>query len=302
MQGFFNEVALDFVKSDGTALQVLANAAERRDTTGALLFTRLTLFPAVDRRRYERDLVTAKEMAQADRKAAEGQLLAEHQAAELREQFIAILGHDLRNPLAAIEGGTNILLREPQSEKSVKVIGLMRGSVLRMSGLIDNILDFARGRLGGGLNLDRSTKALAPALEQVIAEIRAAYPERLIELDVDLRQAVDADHARLAQMLSNLLANAVTHGAQDQPIRISAAFAEDILELSVANAGDPIPPDTLQRLFQPFYRGSANNPTVQGLGLGLYISSQIALAHGGRLDVSSNEYETRFTFRMPVEQ
>ena len=150
MQGFFNEVALDLVKSDGTTMQVLANAAERRDGDGAVLFTRVTLIQAAERRRYERDLVAAKEAAQAERKLAEERLLKEHEAAELREQFIAVLGHDLRNPLAAIEGGTNLLLREPQSERSMKVIGLIRGSVRRMGGLIDNILDFARGRLGGG--------------------------------------------------------------------------------------------------------------------------------------------------------
>ena len=299
MQGFFNEVALDLVTPDGNSVHVLANAAERRDANGALIFTRVTLFPATDRRRYERDLVNAKECAQAERRVAQGQLLAEHETAELREQFIAVLGHDLRNPLAAVEGGTNILLRELQSEKSLKVIGLMRGSVLRMGGLIDNLLDFARGRLGGGLILNSSVMPLGPTLGQVIAEIQTSYPDRQIEIDVEVEMAVEADHARLAQMASNLLANAVTHGALNQPIRVTAALAGDLLEVSIANAGPPIAPETLERLFQPFFRGNSNSAT-QGLGLGLYISSQIAVAHGGTLDVSSDENETRFTFRMPV--
>lgn len=299
MQGFFNEVALDIVKADGTAMHVLANATERKNADGALMFTRVTMFQATDRRRYERGLVDAKEAAQAGKKAVEGELLEEHATAELREQFIAVLGHDLRNPLAAIEGGTNILLREPHSEKSVQVIALMRESVLRMNGLITNILDFARARLGGGIQLERSPKELAPVLRQVVAEILAAYPDLLIELDVDPEEVVDADHARLAQMFSNLLANAVTHGARDRPIKIRAARSDEGLELSIANSGEPIPSDTLLRLFQPFYRGHINNSTVQGLGLGLYISSQIARAHGGHLDVSSDENETRFTFRMP---
>ena len=302
MQGFFNEVALDVVKADGSTLHVLANAAERRDAAGAIVFTRVTMFQATDRRRYERGLVEAKDTAQAGRKAAEGELLAEHETAELREQFIAVLGHDLRNPLAAIEGGTNILLREPQSEKSIKVIALMRESILRMSGLITNVLDFARGRLGDGINLDRSAKKLAPVLEQVITEIRTAYPDRVIMLEVEEIEEVDADHARLAQMVSNLLANAVTHGAKDQPISVRANRAGDNLELSIANGGEPMPPNTVERLFEPFYRGNANNSTVQGLGLGLYISSQIASAHGGRIDVSSNQDETRFTFRMPLRE
>jgi len=300
MQGFFNEVALDFVKADGTTMHVLANAAERRDASGGLIFTRVIFFQATDRRRYERDLVTAKEAAQAGMKVAVGALFAEHETADLREQFIAVLGHDLRNPLAAIEGGTNILMREQQSQKSVKVINLMRASVLRMHGLINNILDFARGRLGGGINLERSMRPVASSLEQVIAEIRVAYPDRVIGLDVDNQTIVDADHPRLAQMFSNLLANAVTHGAVDQPIKIKARLKDGHLEISVANGGDPIPAGTLDRLFQPFQRGNGNSSAVQGLGLGLYISAEIAAAHGGTLAVSSTSDETKFTFRMPA--
>lgn len=300
MQGFFNEVALDLVKSDGKILQVLANAAERRDASGALMFTRITLIQATERRRYERQLVDAKETAQAESKLAKGQLLAEHETAELREQFIAVLGHDLRNPLSAIDGGINILLREPPSDKSVKVIGLMRGSVVRMSGLIDNILDFARGRLGGGLLLDKSVKPLGPTLNQVISEIRLSYPDRQIEAEIDPSLSeVEADHARLAQMLSNLLANAVTHGGENTPIQVRATVIAEYLELAVANGGHPIPPEVIGRLFHPFYRGNAHSK-VRGLGLGLYIAAQIAQAHGGSLDVNSSADETRFTFRMPL--
>ena len=298
MQGFFDEVALDLIRADGTPLHVLANAAERRDPEGGLLFTRVTMFRATERRRYERELVDATETAQAESRLSKGQLLAEHEAVELREQFIAVLGHDLRNPLAAIDGGTNLLMREPQSEKSQRVIGLIRGSVLRMSGLIDNVMDFARGRLGGGLQLNRSLKPLLPTLEQVVGELRTSYPERLIELHLDATIEVEADHARLAQMFSNLLANAITHGEMDQPVRVDAVLGVDELELSVANAGPPIPPEAMQQLFQPFYRSNPHS-RVQGLGLGLYIASQIAQAHEGRIDVTSDATETRFTFRMP---
>ena len=298
MQGFFDEVALDLIRADGTPLHVLANAAERRDPEGGLLFTRVTVFRATERRRYERELVDATETAQAESRLSKGQLLAEHEAVELREQFIAVLGHDLRNPLAAIDGGTNLLMREPQSEKSQRVIGLIRGSVLRMSGLIDNVMDFARGRLGGGLQLNRSLKPLLPTLEQVVGELRTSYPERLIELHLDATIEVEADHARLAQMFSNLLANAITHGEIDQPVRVDAVLGVDELELSVANAGPPIPPEAMQQLFQPFYRSNPHS-RVQGLGLGLYIASQIAQAHEGRIDVTSDATETRFTFRMP---
>jgi K+-sensing histidine kinase KdpD len=207
-------------------------------------------------------------------------------ASELREQFIAVLGHDLRNPLAAISGGTGMLLKEPQTERAQTILRLMRGSVLRMSVLIDNVMDFARGRLGGGLGLNIVPgQALAPTLQQVVSEILSVNPDRRIDID---------------QMLSNMLGNAVSHGTPDEPIRIRAFVQAGQLHLSVANSGTPIPDAARGHLFQPFSRGVAGT-SQQGLGLGLYIASEIAEAHGGKLEVSSDEHETRFTFTMPIE-
>ena len=231
---------------------------------------------------------------------SEAALLGERRAAELREQFIAVLGHDLRNPLAAIDAGTRILQREPLTEKAAQTLGLIRSSVARMAGLIDDVLDFARGRLGAGLELDRNaSEPLRPVLELVVAELRAAWPGRPVETRLAIRRTVDCDRARVAQLLSNLLANALTHGAPGTPVRVDAHTDAARLELSVANRGDPIPPATQQRLFQPFSRASLR-PGQQGLGLGLYIASEIARAHGGTLEVSSTAEETRFTFKMPL--
>lgn len=299
MQGFFNEVALDLVNADGTSSPVIANAAEKRSAEGVLVCTRVMIFRATERRRYERQLVDATEIAQQESRRSKDQLLLEHEAAELREQFIAVLGHDLRNPLASIDGGTNLLLREPQSDKSRKVIGLMRGSVLRMSGLIDNVMDFARGRLGGGMQIHASSRPIAPTLQQVVAELQVSYPDREISLQIEAEAELFADHARLAQMFSNLLANAITHGAAGQPVRVNGNSNHKRFELSVANGGVPIPASTIENLFRPFYRGDSKS-NVQGLGLGLYIASQIASAHGGNLRVSSDNSETRFTFTMPI--
>jgi signal transduction histidine kinase len=120
-----------------------------------------------------------------------------------------------------------------------------------------------------------------------------------VKVHFDISRTIDVDQHRIAQMFSNLLGNAVTHGAKDQPIVVDASITEGAFELAVANGGDPIPPVIMERLFQPFYRGQVR-PSVQGLGLGLYIASQIASAHGGRLDVKSDASETRFTFRMPI--
>jgi signal transduction histidine kinase len=232
--------------------------------------------------------------------ASEANLLNERQTSELREQFIAVLGHDLRNPLASIDAGAKMLLKEPLSPKGMTVLGLIQSSARRMAELIDNVLDFAHGRLGGGLTLERDAHVpLAEVLEQVVDELRTAWPERLIETRLEVTRTVSCDAARVAQLLSNLVANALTHGATSEPILVRASTQDGSFELSVANQGEPIPPPTLKRLFQPFFRVAAR-PSQQGLGLGLYIASEIARAHGGSLDVTSDQQETRFTFRMPL--
>jgi signal transduction histidine kinase len=230
---------------------------------------------------------------------SESALLDARQSAELREQFIAVLGHDLRNPLASIEGGARLLESAPLDEKGRTILALMHGSVRRMAGLIDNVLDLARGRLGGGIAVRREAADLAPALIQVIAELRSAQPGRAIDVEIVLDRPIGCDRARIAQLFSNLLANALSHGAQGRPVAVSAAIEDDMLTLCVANQGDPIPAETRERLFQPFFRAPGRTDR-EGLGLGLYIASEIARAHGGRIDVSSTGEETRFTFTMPV--
>lgn len=138
-----------------------------------------------------------------------------------------------------------------------------------------------------------------PLLAQIVNEIKAGNPEREIKMHFDLSHGVDVDQARIGQMFSNLLGNAITHGAQDQPIVVEAAIADGRLRLSVANGGKQIPQEALGRLFQPFQRGDGEK-RYQGLGLGLYIASQIAEAHGETICVTSDPQETRFTFTMPT--
>lgn len=302
MQGFFNEVALDLLTRDGERLPVLVNAAERRDGAGRHLSTRLTIFNATDRRRYERELLTAKRELQTLHAALQASLLDERATSALREQFIAVLGHDLRNPVAAIGGAMYLLRKTPLSDRAKTIVSLVEDSLGRMSGLIDNVMDFARGRLGGGLSLDRNADApLEPVLRQIVAELQATAPERRIEAQIAIADPIDCDRRRIGQLVSNLLANALTHGAPDMPVRMGAATHDEMLELFVANGGDPIPPPIMERIFQPFTRG-AIRPSRQGLGLGLYISHEIATAHGGTLDVVSTPAETRFTFRMPLQE
>jgi sigma-B regulation protein RsbU (phosphoserine phosphatase) len=294
MQGSITEVAVDLACADGRRIPTLVNAIERRDAAGNALFVRITIFNALERRRYEQGLVAAN---------SEAKHAIEEQRAlgDLREQFIAILGHDLRNPLAAIAGGVNLLKRSLHEEHARKILALMEGSVVRATGLIENVLDFTRTRLGGGIGASPQPDApIGAVLDQVVAELRAISLDRVLLADIHLEQAVTADAGRIGQLASNLLGNALTHGAADQPIRLTANARDGAFVLSVANGGAAIPKETMAHLFQPFFRGAVS-PNQQGLGLGLHIASEIAKLHGGRIAVASDDQETCFTFTMPCE-
>ncbi len=294
LQGSVGEIALDLLHADGSRIPVIANAAEKRGPEGEHQFTRLALLKAVDRRTYERSLVEA-------RARAEAQAASEQETSVLREQFIAVLGHDLRNPLAALAAGIRMLgERETLSARGQLIAKEMGNSIARATALIDNILDFARGRLGGGLPLTCSRiQQLAPVLEQVAAEARVTAPDRVILTDFAIEAPVDCDPGRIGQLAANLIMNAVTHGAPGIPIEVKGTTDAENFTFSVANGGIPIPPEARARLFQPFFRGAVRR-SQHGLGLGLFIVSEIAKAHGGTIDVASSEDETRFTFSMPL--
>ncbi|WOH74043.1 PAS domain-containing sensor histidine kinase [Bradyrhizobium sp. NDS-1] len=300
MQGFFDEFALDLLTKSGTRLPAIANARERRNDSDALLFTRLTIMRAADRRRYERQLIDARKESDELKAVLEERLRQERENAELREQFIAVLGHDLRNPLASIAAGARLMLKAKTPEDALRLEAMMQSSVGRMAKMIESVMDLARGRLGGGISLSKSITAIEPVLDQVVAELTAARPARRIEASFEVETPVFCDPARIAQLFSNLLGNAISHGAPDQPVRVQAAAKAEMFELSVANGGAAIPEEARTRLFQPFYRGKAHGPS-EGLGLGLYIASEIAKAHGGSIEVDSTDAETKFTLRMPLE-
>ena len=217
----------------------------------------------------------------------------------VRDQFIAVLGHDLRNPLASVDAGARMLRKPGMDEnKRENTLDLMQKSIRRMSELIDNVLDFARGRLGAGIVINRTVDTvLGPELEQVIAELRSSSPSRAIVSEIDITKPVRCDASRICQLLSNLVANALYHGDRDGQVTVRAHTQDGAFELSVANQGEPIPERVLAHLFEPFTR--PNEGSGQGLGLGLYICCEIAKAHGGRVQVKSDSQATRFTFSMP---
>ena len=231
-------------------------------------------------------------------KQNESSLDSSREQAQLREQFIAVLGHDLRNPLAALRAGIRMLEREQLSDRGTTVIAESEKSIKRMFDMIDDLMDFARARLGSGVSLDIEENAdLAGTLEAVLQEIAVAHPEAQFLSNVAIAGPVRCDAGRISQLTSNLLANAVTHGDANAPITLQACGEGTYLEICVINSGEPIPEAVRAGLFEPFVR-EETRPSQEGLGLGLFISSEIARAHGGALSVKSDAEGTRFTFLM----
>jgi signal transduction histidine kinase len=228
-------------------------------------------------------------------------LLDERAAGELREQFIAILGHDLRNPLQAIFGVGDMLERKLTDPALSTLASRIKTNARRMSALLDDVLDFARGRLGGGIGVELTEVAdINTGLMTVVQELRDAQPGCKIIADIEVTSPVRCDLGRLQQVASNLLANALTHGLAESPVKISARADADDLVLEVWNAGEPISASNIGKIFEPFWRHSVS-ASRNGLGLGLHICSQIVHAHSGLISVTSTrERGTQFTVRLPL--
>lgn len=219
----------------------------------------------------------------------------------LREQFIAVLGHDLRTPLSAIRMSADLLESKVEDKRSRTLLSAIRTSSVRMGVLIENILDFARGRLGSGIPVQRKlVDDLQQTLRQTLEEIQVAYPQAKFIDSLEVPAGVYCDPLRISQLLSNLLGNAVTHGSIAEPIVLKAFAEGDEIVISLTNQGTPIPPALMPLLFEPFSRSEAGQ-RHEGLGLGLYIAGQIANAHNGTLSVTSDrETGTCFVARFPA--
>jgi PAS domain S-box-containing protein len=240
-----------------------------------------------------------------DRRRLEDELRGQNEelsrAVRFSEMFVGILGHDLRNPLSAITTAASLLVRRAESEKVAKPSQRILSSAGRMARMIDQLLDFTRIRLGKGLPLARSSMDLGAVCRLAIDELDSASAAQRVRLEAtgDLVGGWDGD--RLAQLVSNLLGNALAHGARDFPVtlRVDGTDERTVL-VEVRNAG-VVPAALLEVMFEPF---RSTHDTKQqgssGLGLGLYISQQIAVAHGGSIEVASCEPEgTCFTVRLP---
>lgn len=245
------------------------------------------------------ELISLQLVSESQLREATSALMRERESAELREQFIAVLGHDLRNPLNAISAGAQMLSRmHGLPPKANSIIELIESSAQRINVLVDDVVDFTRGRMGGGIGVQlERDDSISSMLEQVISELISAHPDRKITSSICSELILICDKGRIGQLLSNLLKNALLHGDPSKPVHVVAQTEDGLFKLSVSNGGVMIPPYVIEQLFKPFWRVSPNSPR-DGLGLGLFIVSEIARSHGGKINVFSSPEETSFVFTM----
>jgi signal transduction histidine kinase len=223
---------------------------------------------------------------------------------ESRELFLATLGHDLRNPLNAVNVTAEVLARAGQLDEEHTRYAVQVGDYTKVMGrMIDDLLDFTRSRLGKGMAIVRQTMDLRSVCRDVMNQFQAAEPHRELRLTSSDDTTGEWDPERLRQVVSNLIANAIEHGAEDSPIDMSVMTEGDDVLLTVSNQGKPIPADVLPRLFDPLVRGASRSRSRDrhgSIGLGLYIVREIVMAHGGSISVTSSASAgTAFTVRLP---
>lgn len=251
-------------------------------------------------------LVRALRYAIERKRREEGQRREEEaeRTAKFREMFMGVLGHDLRGPLQSITMSAGLLAKAadlpPSHSRAVKRITNSAG---RMGRMIDDLLDFTRARLGGGFTLNKELIDAHEVCQQVADELELSFPNRAIELSATGNVRGMWDRDRIAQVVSNLISNALHYSPEGTTVRVSVHEAGGKVLIEVHNQGPPIPDDFLAHLFDPFYRARTNEPsTDKGLGLGLYITQQIVHAHQGGVSVQSTEKDgTTFTVTLPRE-
>jgi signal transduction histidine kinase len=222
-------------------------------------------------------------------------------ALRLNELFVAIVGHDLRNPLAAILAAAAQLGEQLADDRQLRTLGRMTSAGQRMTAMIEQLLDLTRARLGGGLGFVRVREPvdIGELVARAVDELRASHPAREIALACAPDATVAGDPERLVQLFSNLVGNAVTHGAPAAAISVSVVGRRDDIVVEVRNLG-AITAERIPTLFEPFRARGREAPRSSGLGLGLFISQQIAAGHGGDIAVASSaETGTVVTVRLP---
>lgn len=313
MQGSVAEVKLDLVHHDKHIVTMLLNGVRREHASGA--FYELALFGTKDRDKYERELLNARKVAEdllREKTAAESalrqaqaELKSAYEEAQLRasfaEQMVAIVSHDLKNPLTAIKMASGILAREERTTRESKMLGHISQSVNRAERMIADLLDLALARVGQGITLSPSTVDLHAFVGASVDELRMTFPEAtLVHQTVGTGNAwLDAD--RVQQIIGNLVANSVAYGDLQHSITITSRVEQDHAVVSVKNQGPVIPDSLMDVLFEPMIRGAKTGTDSRSVGLGLFIVREIVRAHNGVVSVNSTpESGTTFTATFPM--
>lgn len=314
MQGSVAEVKLDLVHQDKRTVTMLLNGVRREHDGGA--FYELALFGTTDRDKYERELLSArknaesllreKTAAETALKQAQADLSDAYEKAQRRalfaEQMVAIVSHDLKNPLTAIKMASDILVPGARTARETKLLGHIGQSADRAERMIADLLDFALARVGSGIAIAPSSQDLHAFVGHSVDELRVAFPKAtLLHQSFGCGSAfLDAD--RVQQIIGNLVANSVAYGDLQQPITITSRVDADQVVVSVQNHGPVIAQALIDVLFEPMTRGAETASDVRSVGLGLFIVREIAKAHGGDVSVSSNvEDGTVFSVYFPLK-
>ncbi|MGF6267500.1 signal transduction histidine kinase [Paraburkholderia youngii] len=216
--------------------------------------------------------------------------------------LLGMLGHDMRSPLQTIVTTASYLSALNAGEKVSCAAARLIRSGARIQSLLDDLCDFNRTKLGLGINVSPCNVDLGEVLTDLIDQVRAAKPDHLIDLAVQGNLHGVWDGKRMQQLVGNLLLNAIRYGASDRPVRVIVKETDTEVVVEVRNYGSAIDHVTLERMFAPLRRGpneSAAGHSDGGLGLGLYIASEIAKAHNGEIHARSDQTETVFAVRLP---
>ena len=297
MQGFANEIAFEIIRGDGRILPVLVNSRQKRDREGTPLFNRITLFDSTDRRRYERELLLARRKAE--------------QVAKDKADLLAMLSHDIRNPLNAVMGVVQLLDRSDLPDRQRRFVQLLKSSSENMLNLLEHVLELSRAE-SASFALAEIPFSLAAVVDDVVATFATAAQAKGLTIRSAIAEGLPAtllgDPVAMRQILTNLVANAVKFtdaGSVTLAIEVKQTGTDAVtLHVSVSDTGIGIAPEVIDRIFNEFTQASYETAMrFGGSGLGLTITRRLLALYGSTVDVRSAPGEGStfsFTIRLPV--